>query len=355
MQFEKKILTVFNHTTTSYKLYWWLAILHSLKASDKSTLSIENLAIQMVCMVWYPINYFKISLGKQDQLGKYIQEIKSNFPSLNDDIKRSKLVSFLYQHKEQKELKHILEKLTRYVPFRFIRPWFPELVRMPEGKVNKMIFQGQKTSRDIPYTINEDKNQITINKEWFMWLQNNMMIIERFTYYELYKYVEKNNKNITNISIKLFPPQKRNSLNTQTKLWEEFGAKMPQVHTIFEHTRITKLTNLSIDHFLPWSFLTHNELWNLHPMEQHHNSSKSNKLPSDRYLDQFSTLQHQFITFLSQKDENLLDDYCSLLNMGKSEIKTASKERIINVFEHELKSKFIAAQNMGFESDWYLS
>ena len=55
------------------------------------------------------------------------------------------------------------------------------------------------------------------------------------------------------------------------------------------------------------------------------------------------------------KDIDILDDYCSLLNMGKSEIKTASKERIINVFEHEFKSKFIAVQNMGFESDWYLS
>lgn len=34
-----------------------------------------------------------------------------------------------------------------------------------------------------------------------------------------------------------------------------------------------------VDHFIPWSFVMNDELWNLMPMDSSLNSSKSNKLP----------------------------------------------------------------------------
>ena len=35
----------------------------------------------------------------------------------------------------------------------------------------------------------------------------------------------------------------------------------------------------NVDHFVPWSFVANDELWNLIPMESSLNSSKSNYLP----------------------------------------------------------------------------
>ena len=37
--------------------------------------------------------------------------------------------------------------------------------------------------------------------------------------------------------------------------------------------------NISIDHFVPWSYVAHDELWNLTPTTRCINSSKSNSLP----------------------------------------------------------------------------
>ena len=37
--------------------------------------------------------------------------------------------------------------------------------------------------------------------------------------------------------------------------------------------------NISIDHFVPWSYVAHDELWNLTPTTRSINSSKSNSLP----------------------------------------------------------------------------
>ena len=50
--------------------------------------------------------------------------------------------------------------------------------------------------------------------------------------------------------------------------------------------------SLSIDHFIPWSFVLHDEPWNLVPMFRDSNSSKSDKLPSlEDYLEPFASQQ----------------------------------------------------------------
>lgn len=42
---------------------------------------------------------------------------------------------------------------------------------------------------------------------------------------------------------------------------------------------VRKEKNISIDHFVPWSYVAHDELWNLTPTTRSINSSKSNSLP----------------------------------------------------------------------------
>ena len=50
----------------------------------------------------------------------------------------------------------------------------------------------------------------------------------------------------------------------------------------------------NVDHFIPWSFVMNDELWNLMPMDSSLNSSKSNKLPKwDPFFAGFSANQYQ--------------------------------------------------------------
>ena len=35
----------------------------------------------------------------------------------------------------------------------------------------------------------------------------------------------------------------------------------------------------NVDHFIPWSFVMNDELWNLMPMDSSLNSAKNNRLP----------------------------------------------------------------------------
>jgi hypothetical protein len=46
-----------------------------------------------------------------------------------------------------------------------------------------------------------------------------------------------------------------------------------------------------LDHFVPWSFVCHDQLWNLIPVSPAANSAKSNNLPADHYIPCFVDLQ----------------------------------------------------------------
>ena len=54
----KNLSGVFNNTTNSYKFYWFLAILEKLKTTESGFLLIDELLIEMIASVWYPINSF---------------------------------------------------------------------------------------------------------------------------------------------------------------------------------------------------------------------------------------------------------------------------------------------------------
>ena len=57
--------------------------------------------------------------------------------------------------------------------------------------------------------------------------------------------------------------------------------------------RLQAPENISIDHFVPWSYVAHDEFWNLHPTTRAINSSKSNHLPEwELYFPRFAGLEY---------------------------------------------------------------
>ena len=67
----------------------------------------------------------------------------------------------------------------------------------------------------------------------------------------------------------------------------------------------------TIDHFLPWRFVTHDLLWNLVPTPKDINSAKSDRLPDlGRYFDSFAQLQFDAVQAVATTaSAGLLEDY----------------------------------------------
>ena len=353
MNFENQIIQIFQSTTNSYKYYWWYSILQLIKNQKNPIIKIDDIAIQMIILAWYPINYYKLSLGKQDQLSNYIRDLKTHFPELNDDIKVSELERFLYANKNHPILKEIIIKLTRYVPFRFIRPWFEETIGINDGLVNQKILILQETTKiHSPYFINLSNNQIIINERWYDWIYSNIKIIHSFTLYELFKYVEKNNPYVTNISLKLFKPQSR-KLSEPTKLWKNYiEVKGHSNNSVFENKPLLSIQKLAIDHYLPWSLVTHDKLWNLHPIEQEANSSKSNKIADDKYLLDYTNLQFKFIHHISSLNPKYLEDYFTLFSINKSELLNIPNRKFTELLSTKIAIEIELATNLGYFTKW---
>lgn len=59
---------------------------------------------------------------------------------------------------------------------------------MKDAIVNYKILKLQEY-KNAPYRIYG--NNIEINQEWFNWIYSNILLVESFTFYELFKYIEK--------------------------------------------------------------------------------------------------------------------------------------------------------------------
>lgn len=351
--FENQIIRVFQNTQNSYKFYWWYSILHLVKEKKKKTLKLDEIAIQMIIFSWYPVNYYKLSLGKQDQLSIHITELKSCFNELKDDIKEEDLLVFLNRNIENTKVKDILNKLTRYVPFRFIRPWFNETIGIKDGLVHQQILFLQNSKKQLtPYFIDITSNEIHLNSIWYDWLYSNIKIIESFTFFELFKYVEKNNPYVTNISLKLFKPQQR-KLSEPTKLWKNYiEIKGAETKSVFENKTLITLDKIAIDHYLPWSLVTHDKLWNLHPIEQDVNSSKSNKIAENKYLKDFTNIQFSFVQHISKLNPKYLEDYFTLFSISKMELLSISNIKFSELLNTKITIETELATNLGYFTNW---
>ncbi|MBI6115993.1 HNH endonuclease domain-containing protein [Salegentibacter maritimus] len=342
--------SIFSNVQNSYKFYWWLSILEINLKQDKLIISFDEIVLKTISKLWYPVNYYKLNFGKLDQCSKYIKQIKS-FYGLEDNLDERNLYDFLLTIKNDELINNITSELTRYVPYRFLRPWYAVQTRLLKDQyVNKTILEFQ--NHTAPYLIDPGKKQISVNYEWSNWIHLNFELIKGFTYLKLLKYLEKNNPLVPNLSIKIKKPVVR-KLRKATILWDEFIISHPREKDVFQQKCVKEIKEKSLDHFLPWSVLSHDLIWNLHPVEKEINSSKNNQLPDFKYFHSFSYLQYQFLNFLiSSNKDKPLEDYNILMGASKDELKALS----LNEFEAELakhyKPIYEIAENMGFIPNW---
>jgi hypothetical protein len=161
--------------------------------------------------------------------------------------------------------------------------------------------------------------------------------------YKLINYLQKKNPNVPGIPFKLEPTHAR-KLVAATKYWNEVGKVIPlkdiYMDEIINADNMSRFGAMSIDHFIPWSFVMHDELWNLIPCFKNVNSMKSNRLPDlDQSFERYSELQYQGIQVASGKKDfrKLLEDYLSIWNnhIGPG----GAPQLVVNPYELTQKDK----------------
>lgn len=346
----QRLAQVFRNTTATYKFYWFIAILELVRRTQRSRFSFREIVADMVAQAWYPIHYYKLSFGFADQLGKTCLNLQKQL-DIPIAEERSSVRDILEHSMEIPMFKNELLSLLNYVPYRFLSPWIHTSVD------KEMIERSQHFENEALYAIHtKPEFYIEINPCWISYLERNNRVLEDFCYWNLMLFLQARNPNVPDIANKLVRPIERGNLKPQRTFWEVLMKTGHEVYCIYTDKKLTP-NQFDLDHFVPWSYVLHDMMWNLTPSDSSVNSSKSNRLPEESvYLPKMAEQHRAAIRTFSQMPsrgtDKVLSDF-SVLGTTVNELAVLNKEDFYQLYHRTFSPMLQIAENMGFEK-WQL-
>lgn len=227
------------------------------------------------------------------------------------------------------------------------------------GRMMEYYNKINQTSILLPYVFGNENGlnrKIIFNEEWAQMMEDNTVTILGWIQLEKVKWLQNNNPEIPGLVYKLAPmDEKMRKLTHVRALWESI-LELQQVIDVFKDTPIEKGA-YDVDHFIPWSFVTNDELWNLMPMDSTLNSSKSNRLPDwDLFFKRFALYQYTMYEFIYEKEPiRKLFEACYRDNLhsiwANQELyrKGNSKKEFYSILDKNMRPIYDSAKRQGYE------
>lgn len=346
---------LFDNTSECYKLFWFQAIMTKIDAK-KETFTFDELVNEMIADAWYMVTEYHLNLGPKDNLEAVVLYI-SKITGFKNSEKKETILEYLHTCTD-KEVLRIKRKLIANVPYRLQAPFMPDFKgtawNVGERKLSESINQ-QKRLMYYFLSYQGLDTVIRMETEWVLYFQKNKEIIKGWIQYHMIKYLQKRNPSVPGISNKLYPPRERN-LTKVIKYWRMLMEIQP-VHEIYNDQKLS-VNDISIDHFVPWSYVAHDEMWNLSPTTKSINSKKSNNLPDWEYFSALAQMEYLSYQMIWQYDslhdefkkcakEHLNTDLAYKLYYMKDQSETEFGGRL----EEIVLPVYESAKNSGF-SNW---
>ena len=263
----------------------------------------------------------------------------------------------------QAGLKKTKEQLTNMVPYRALAGFFTRSNEVPDwGSVKRITAYIQKINElvtPLPYVLGDSsklKKEVHFHPDWVAMIQDNTVNILGWIQYEKVKWLQNNNPEVPGLIYKLAPmDEKMRKLSNVRKLWQGI-MKVQEIRDIFTGQPV-KETQYDVDHFIPWSFVMNDELWNLMPMDSSLNSAKSNRLPKwNPFFEVFAGNQYLMYEMINERpDLHKRFEACYRDNLHSiwagQELyrKGNSREVFYNILERNMMPVYDSARRQGYE------
>ena len=271
-----------------YKFYWLEAIVQ-LIAEGVTETTFDAVIDEMICNAWYSVREFHIHLSGMQLDGQVRDGLEravirlSEISSLHANASKLEIKNAIKEH--NRELKAAKEQLTNMVPYRALAGFFDKAEEKADwNSITRLTAYIERINREVvllPYTLGDGsklKKKIHFQPSWVEMIQDNTVAILGWIQYEKVKWLQNNNPEVPGLIYKLAPlDEKMRKLSHVRKLWDGI-LDLHIVNDVFTDIPIDR-TQYDVDHFIPWSFVMNDELWNLMPMDSSLNSVKSNRLP----------------------------------------------------------------------------
>ena len=351
-----------------YKFFWLEALVWLISEGVEET-TFGTVIDEMIANAWYPVREFHIHLSGiqggevRDGLERAV-ECLSKISGLSASASKTEIKNAIHEH--DKELKVHKEQLTNMVPYRALAGFFKENPGSAWNSVARMVEYIERINRlekPLPYTLGTSsglKRELRFDPEWMKMIQDNMVPILGWIQYEKVKWLQTNNPEVPGLVYKLAPlDEKMRKLGHVRKLWEGVLEIRP-VPDVFT-CRPLQTKAYDVDHFVPWSFVMNDELWNLMPMDSSLNASKSSHLPKwDPYFVRFA--ENQFMLYeMIQSNSHIRKLYegCYRDNLhsiwAQRELYRPgnTREEFVYILQKNMKPIYDSAWRQGYEIWWF--
>lgn len=353
---------LFENTTNCYKFFWFQAILNRLDG-ENNRFTFDELINEMIADAWYMVTECHLRLGPvgvKDNLEEAVKYIYSNYGFLSSK-KKEKILEFL-RNSDDKKLTKYKADLTLNVPYRLQTPFYDEITigsSLWNGSKNNLIDEINRQHRLMYYflMVSGLGSVIEVDSAWAEYLFRNKEILKGWTRLKLIQYLQNKNPSVPGIADKLEARASRD-IDRVRKYWRLIIQIEPTLRDIYGEIALEN-ENISIDHFVPWQYVAHDELWNLHPTTKSINSSKSNSLPSWKlYFNSLGELEYRAYELKAQ-NELIAHEFWKIApyHLNNQEIRNQlyedglDKSSFIGRLEHVIKPVYEAAQMSGFK-EW---
>ena len=349
-----------------YKFYWLEAIV-KLISENKEEVSYHEIIDEMIANAWYSVLEFHVHLSGlwadgeiRDNLEKAVLKLHrlSHLPANASKIEiKNQIQRF------EKELHPEKMFLTQNVPYKALSGFAnkgEERIDLNSSAGVMMTYYNRINALSpLPYTFGEQKGldrKIRFHGLWIQMIQEHMVSILGWIQYEKVRWLQTVNPEVPGLVYKLAPmDEKMRKLSHVRKLWDGI-LDMTQIIDVFREEPVKK-EDYEVDHFIPWSFVMNDELWNLMPMDSSLNGIKSNRLPRwDAFFRKFAANQYIMYELVQEKPGiRKLYEMCYRDNLhsiwASQELyrKGNSREEFYGILERNMRPVYDSARRQGYE------
>lgn len=358
-----------NSPSYCYKFYWLEAIVQLISA-NKTEATYDEIINRMISNAWYPVLEYHIHLSGiygegiiKDNLEKAILRLHQ-LSRLANNASNVEIINKLLEFASDKELNECKKALTLNVPYKSLSGFANrgiEKIDLNSSAGRMMAYYNKLSQSEIllPYTFNKDKGMkrvITFNDSWIQMIRDNTVNILGWIQLEKVKWLQNNNPEVPGLVYKLAPAdEKMRKLTNARKLWDAV-LELTTIIDVFMDEPID-IEKYDLDHFIPWSFVMNDELWNLMPMDSFWNSKKNNKLPKwELFFERFAGNQFVLYKLLYEKPEIYkLYEACYRDNLhsiwANRELyrKGNSREEFYEILDKNMRPVYDSARRQGYE------
>lgn len=353
---------LFDNTSNCYKFFWFQAIIGKVQ-KDKMLFTFDELINEMIADAWYMVTEYHLRLGplgitdNLEEAVKYIGQIRH----FSSSEKREKIIGFLESCEDKTVLKY-KQTLSLNVPYRLQAPFYDEITidsKQWSGSKQVLTKEINRQRRLIYYfrLINGLKTTIEIDPSWAEYLICNREILRGWLQLHLIHYLQNKNPSVPGIAEKVAPPVSRD-LDRVRRYWNLIIKIDPLITDIYGNLPLT-YEAVSVDHFIPWQYVAHDELWNLHPTTRSINSSKNNLLPVWRkYFEPLGNLEYRAYEMRQQYARVAVEfENCALYHLNNQEIRNQlyqdglQQSEFMQRLEKVIEPVYTAAKTCGFR-EW---